>query len=91
VNNNGLLDIYVCRFNAPNLLYMNQGDGTFREEAAARGLAVKDACVMAAFCDYDRDGWLDVFIQTNILDAEGTRTARGTTCSTTTATGPSPT
>ena len=24
---------------------------------------------MAAFCDYDRDGFLDVFIQTNILDA----------------------
>jgi len=24
---------------------------------------------MAAFCDYDRDGWLDVFIVTNILDA----------------------
>jgi hypothetical protein len=70
VNNDGLLDIYVCRFGAPNLLYMNQGDGTFREEAAARGLAVNDACVMAAFCDYDRDGWLDVFIQTNILDAD---------------------
>ena len=64
------LDIYVCRFNAPNLLYINQGDGTFREEAAQRGLAVKDACVMAAFCDYDRDGHLDVFIQTNLLDAE---------------------
>jgi hypothetical protein len=71
VNNDGLLDIYVCRFGAPNLLYMNQGDGTFREEAAARGLAVKDASVMAAFCDYDRDGWLDVFVQTNILDADG--------------------
>jgi enediyne biosynthesis protein E4 len=69
VNNDGLLDLYVCRFGAPNLLYMNQGDGTFREEAAARGLAVKDASVMAAFCDYDRDGHLDVFIQTNILDA----------------------
>jgi hypothetical protein len=69
VDNDGLLDIYVCRFNAPNLLYMNQGDGTFREEAAARGLAVKDSCVMAAFCDYDRDGHLDVFVQTNLLDA----------------------
>jgi hypothetical protein len=69
VNNDGLLDIYVCRFNAPNLLYMNQGDGTFREEAAERGLAVKDACVMAGFCDYDRDGHLDVFIQTNMLFA----------------------
>jgi hypothetical protein len=69
VNNDGRLDIYVCRFNAPNLLYINQGDGTFKEQAHAYGLDVKDATVMAAFGDYDRDGWLDVFIQTNVLDA----------------------
>jgi len=71
VDNDGFLDIYVCRFGAPNLLYMNQGDGTFREEAAARGLAVNDGCIMAAFCDYDRDGFLDVFIQTNRAESEG--------------------
>jgi hypothetical protein len=69
VNNDGWLDLYVCRFGAPNLLYINQHDGTFKEEAAARGLAVNDASVMGAFCDYDRDGWLDVFVQTNMLDA----------------------
>ncbi|HVU18500.1 MAG TPA: FG-GAP-like repeat-containing protein [Candidatus Didemnitutus sp.] len=73
VNNDGLLDIYVCRFNAPNLLYINQGDGTFKEEAAKRGLAVNDASVMAAFCDYDRDGFLDVFIQTNRPDSTDQR------------------
>ena len=70
VNNDGLLDLYVCRFGAPNLLYINQGDGTFKEEAAARGLALVDASGSAAFCDYDRDGWLDVYVQTNVLDAE---------------------
>jgi enediyne biosynthesis protein E4 len=69
VNNDGWLDIYVCRLGAPNLLYINQRDGTFREEAAARGLAVVDASGMAAFCDFDRDGWLDVYIQTNMLNA----------------------
>jgi hypothetical protein len=68
VNNDGRLDLYVCRFGAPNLLYINQGDGTFREEAAARGLAVVDASVMGAFCDYDCDGWLDVFVQTNMYN-----------------------
>ena len=68
VNNDGLLDIYVCRFNAPNLLYINQGNGTFKEAAHASGLDVNDSSVMAAFCDYDRDGWLDVYITTNILD-----------------------
>ncbi len=70
VNNDGRLDLYVCRFGAPNLLYINQGNGTFTEEAAARGLALNDASNMAAFCDYDRDGWLDVYVQTNVLDTE---------------------
>ena len=70
VNNDGLLDIYVCRMGAPNLLYINQGDGTFREEAAPRGLALSDGSGMASFYDYDRDGSLDVLVQTNLLDAE---------------------
>ncbi|MDQ5981151.1 MAG: RNA-binding protein, partial [Verrucomicrobiota bacterium] len=70
VNNDGRPDLYVCRFNAPNLLFINRGDGTFTEEAAARGLALSDASGMAAFHDYDRDGWLDVYVQTNLLDGE---------------------
>jgi len=69
IDNDGWLDLYVCRFNAPNLLYVNHRDGTFTEQAAARGLAVTDASGMAAFCDYDRDGWLDAYVQTNMLDA----------------------
>ncbi len=69
VNNDGWLDLYVCRFNAPNQLFMNRGDGTFREEAAARGLALADASGLGVFFDYDRDGWLDVYVQTNLLDS----------------------
>src|SRR6187402_827024 len=53
VNNDGLLDLYLCRFNAANLLYVNQGNGTFKEEAVMRGLAINDASIMGAFCDYD--------------------------------------
>jgi enediyne biosynthesis protein E4 len=69
VNNDARLDLYVCRFNAPNLLYVQQADGTFKEMARACGLDVADASSMAAFCDYDRDGWLDVYLQTNLLAA----------------------
>lgn len=68
VNNDGWLDLYVCLFAAPNLLYLNQGDGTFVEGAKAAGLAISDSSGMAAFADYDRDGWLDVYLQTNVLD-----------------------
>jgi enediyne biosynthesis protein E4 len=70
VNNDGRPDLYVCRWNAPNLLYINEGDGHFVEQAAQAGLAITDASGMAAFCDYDRDGRLDLFLQTNLLDAQ---------------------
>lgn len=68
VNNDGWLDIYICRTRAPNLLYINQKNGRFREEGESRGLGIIDASVMAAFCDYDRDGRLDLLLQTNLLD-----------------------
>lgn len=65
VDNDGRLDIYVCNYDAPNQLYINQGDGTFRDEAAAYGLAIVDASLMGAFCDYDLDGDLDMYLLTN--------------------------
>ena len=68
INNSGRLDLYVCRYNAPNLLYINQGDGTFKEMAHEYGLDVVDSSVMAAFSDYDRSGWLDVYVTTNLLN-----------------------
>ncbi len=71
VNNDGWLDLLVCRWNAPNRLFINHGDGTFTEEAAARGLAISDACGSGSFLDYDRDGDLDLYIHTNVLDSAG--------------------
>lgn len=68
VNNDGWLDLYVCRNNATNFLYMNQGDGTFVEEAESRGLGIIDGSVIGAFADFDRDGWLDVLVLTNQVD-----------------------
>src|SRR5690606_23414349 len=68
IDNDGDLDLYICRFGAPNLLYVNLGDGTFVEEAERRGLGVSDASGMAVFADYDRDGWLDLYLVTNLHD-----------------------
>ncbi len=59
------LDLYVCNTQSKNLLYQNQGDGTFVERAAALGLASTSASTGAAFADYDNDGDLDAFVLTN--------------------------
>jgi len=74
INADGLLDIYICRsgwFKNPedrtNLLYINQGDNTFKESAKAYGLAESGHSVQAAFFDYDKDGDLDCYIANHPL------------------------
>lgn len=69
VNNDSWLDLYACRFGAPNTLYINRGDGSFYEAENAAGLGLSSASGMAAFCDFDRDGWLDAYLQTNMLNS----------------------
>jgi hypothetical protein len=73
INQDGWPDLYLCRYDAPNLLFVNNGTGagaplSFTERAAEYGLAIKDASVHASFADYDRDGDLDAYLVTNILD-----------------------
>ncbi len=64
VDNDGDLDLYVCNYDAPNLLYINNGDATFSEEGWVRNAAAVDASLMSAFCDYDLDGDLDLYLLT---------------------------
>ena len=77
INGDGFLDIYVCNSgdiegdNKQNELFINNGDGTFSEKAAAYGLADKGFSTHAAFFDYDRDGDLDAYILNNSYKAIG--------------------
>ncbi len=71
IDNDGDLDLYVCAYDAPNLLYLNRGDGRFDERAAAFGLDYSGASVMMAFADYDRDGDLDGYLTTHRLKKGG--------------------
>lgn len=64
IDNDGDLDIYVCNYDHPNLLYLNDGQGRFTESAKHFGLDIIDASLQPAFCDYDRDGDLDVYLLT---------------------------
>ena len=80
VDNDGDLDIYVCNYDAPNQLFINEGAGDgqrvrFTEQAEIAGINVTDASHQAAFCDYDNDGDLDFYLLTNRLeDPNGTLT-----------------
>jgi enediyne biosynthesis protein E4 len=65
VDNDGDLDLFVCNLESPNLLYVNQGDGTFTEKAGPFGLGLTAASMGCAFADYDNDGDLDLYVLTN--------------------------
>ncbi|MBS1932517.1 MAG: CRTAC1 family protein, partial [Bacteroidetes bacterium] len=71
INGDGWLDIYVCNSgeipgdDRANELYINQHDGTFKEEAHEYGLDDKGESTQAIFFDYDHDGDLDCFVLNN--------------------------
>ncbi|MFS4416005.1 VCBS repeat-containing protein [Maribacter sp. 2307ULW6-5] len=73
VNNDGHLDIYVCKvgaykeLKAKNLLYINQGNGTFKEMAREYGLDFSGLSTQAAFLDYDKDGDMDLYLLNHSL------------------------
>ncbi len=78
VNNDGWQDIYVASYNryglvmpnswaratngTPNLLFLNQGDGSFREVAASWGVQDSRWSYAAGFADYDEDGDQDLYV-----------------------------
>ncbi len=65
IDNDGDLDLYVCVFDGPNLLYQNDGKGVFEEAAVTFGLDYRGPSVMMAFTDYDLDGDLDGYLVTH--------------------------
>ncbi len=60
-DNDGDLDLYVTAF-GPNRLLRNGGDGTFEDVTTSAGVDDERWSVPALFFDFDRDGWLDLFV-----------------------------
>ena len=63
-DNDGWIDLYVARGDVgPNLLYHNQGDGTFEERGATAGVNLSGVISAGPlFADFDGDGKLDLFV-----------------------------
>ncbi len=80
INNDGYDDIYVSVFgkdllhHAKNLLFINQHNLTFKEEAAEYGLADTGNSTQAVFFDYDRDGDLDMYLANYLLSSKNGNT-----------------
>ena len=60
-DNDGHPDLYVTSY-GKNILYHNNGDGTFTDVTAKAGVAAGGWSVSAGFFDYDNDGRLDLFV-----------------------------
>ena len=77
-DNDGFLDLFVARpgtkeigVGNANLLYHNNGDGTFTDVAVQEGVALQDDTItsahkLAAWGDYNDDGYLDLVVKDGI-------------------------
>ena len=62
-DNNGWDDLYLTYFPGPNQLYRNNGDGMFTDVSLEAGVGAGNYWSSgAAFCDYDNDGFLDLYV-----------------------------
>lgn len=62
LDKDGWLDIYVaCDYEEPDLLYMNNGDGTFTNKANESLRHMSNFGMGVDIADINNDGWLDIF------------------------------
>ncbi len=64
IDNDGDKDLFVARYLTSNKFLVNNGDGTFTDRSQDFGLDLNSSSVTACFFDYDRDGFVDLYVGT---------------------------
>jgi len=64
IDNDGKLDLFVGNENAASQLFLNRGDGTFVDIAAAAGVSQPGFTKGVIAADYDNDGYVDLYAST---------------------------
>lgn len=72
-DNDGYLDLFVTEYFPTrfNLLYHNDGDGTFTKQSGGDLLLAAGQSIGATWCDYDNDGDADLFVPNTNGGANG--------------------
>lgn len=71
IDNDGDRDVFVTTdFRFRNYLFLNNGDGTFTDIAEAAGVADTAESASVTFGDYNKDGYLDIFVSNWCRDFE---------------------
>lgn len=67
-DNDGFLDIYISndRFANTNILYKNNGNGTFTDVSVASGAGVAANAMSTTIDDYNYDGFLDIYVTNTV-------------------------
>lgn len=62
INNDGLLDVFSCHDVAPNVYYLNNGDGTWDWNQGGLGNEAYGGNYGSIWIDHNNDGLIDLFI-----------------------------
>ena len=69
-NADGWPDLYIANNTGANVLYANDGDGTFTDVTGTATVGAGNNAIGGSWGDYNNDGWLDLHVVYNAATAD---------------------